>query len=107
MNHRLAALVALSATSLFSCTPTPENSNKPKEPNKKMAKATGTSLDQLRGGYGVYMTQCYQCHAQPDPTTFSEQQWKDIVPVMGNHAGLPDKDRDMVLKYLLARRQQQ
>lgn len=74
-------------------------------PTQKMAEDSGVSLSALQAGYGVYTRQCYQCHAQPDPSKLTEQQWKNIVPVMGKHAGISDEDRENVLAYLLARKQ--
>ena len=74
-------------------------------PSKELSKKSGVPHSTLMDGYGIYMRQCYQCHAQPDPSTLTGDQWNTIVPVMAQHAGISEKDKKAVLAYLLAHKE--
>lgn len=99
----VSAIVTCSV--LFACSQiAPKQRTSLSVPDSQMAETTGVPLRTLKGGYGVYITQCYQCHEQPNPATLTETQWKNIVPVMAAHAGIKETDKEMVLAYLLAQR---
>ncbi|QTN31871.1 hypothetical protein HZ994_05845 [Akkermansiaceae bacterium] len=71
-------------------------------PDAKMAKASGKSLDQLQRGHVVYMLNCGQCHEYPLPENVDIMDWEDAMPKMIGHAGLPSSDETAVLAYVKA-----
>ena len=73
-------------------------------PSQKLAEKSGVPMARLQEGYGIYMRQCYQCHTQPSLSKLSSAQWEAMVPVMGDHAGISNKETEKVLEYLLARK---
>jgi len=71
-------------------------------PSPQMAKASGTSLDQLQRGHVVYMLKCGECHQYQLPEKIDIMDWEDVMPKMIRHAGLPTSDEKAVLDYVLA-----
>jgi len=71
-------------------------------PDAKMAKASGKSLEQLQRGHVVYMLNCGQCHVYPLPDKVDIMDWEDAMPKMIGHAGLPSSDETAVLAYVKA-----
>lgn len=75
-------------------------------PDAKMAKLSGTSLDRLQRGHEVYMLKCGECHAYQLPEHVDIMDWEDAMPKMIGHAGLPKSDEKAVLDYVIAVKKQ-
>ena len=74
-------------------------------PSAEMASRSGTALPTLQRGHEVYMLKCGECHAYMIPEDLFEDEWEDAVPRMIRHAGLPSRDEQAVLAYVLAVKQ--
>jgi hypothetical protein len=79
-------------------------SNEPPVPGEAMAMTSGKSLETLRQGYGVYLTQCGSCHELVHPDRVKTSDWHLLVPGMCWNAGLTKADEALVLQYVLAAR---
>lgn len=77
-------------------------SNAPAVPTSAMAERSGISLETLRKGHGVYLTQCGGCHELIAPDRVKTSDWRLLVPGMCWNAGLTRADEALVLKYVLA-----
>jgi|ERR1051326_1678430 cytochrome c5 len=63
------------------------------------------NLDQLNAGYKLYTDNCGRCHKLHKPTEYDETRWTKIVPWMGKKAELKETDQQLILHYLLAKRE--
>ena len=75
-------------------------------PDARMAKLSGTSLDRLERGHEVYMLKCGECHQYQLPEHVDIMDWEDAMPKMIGHAGLPKSDEKAVLDYVIAVKKQ-
>lgn len=100
------AIAAIGVVGLAACSQmaAPKKVTKPELPSERMAELSDEKLSTLQAGYGVYTTQCFQCHTQPEMTKYSESQWSAITPSMATHAGITNTESDQVLAYILARK---
>src|SRR5262245_49926261 len=64
------------------------------------------SQDGLEKGRSTFVDKCRQCHALPKPTAKSAAEWPAQVEKMGKLASLTDEQKDLVLHYLLAAREE-
>jgi cytochrome c5 len=62
------------------------------------------SQDALDKGRSTFMSKCKQCHALPKPTAKTAEEWPAQVEKMGKLAKLNQEQKDQVLHYLLAAR---
>jgi len=66
-----------------------------------------TTLDELTKGYNIYASKCTQCHDMKNPKDFSVDDWNDnYMPSMGKKAQLNDTEYQLVLHYILAKREE-
>ncbi|MGE9266830.1 MAG: hypothetical protein ACQKBY_01940 [Verrucomicrobiales bacterium] len=92
-------LCALLLGSLASCS-SHKTENPPYEPDLPFRPAKISDHTQAPG-YGLYMKSCYQCHQQADPASLTNEKWEMTVPVMAKHAGITEKEGQLVLNYIL------
>jgi hypothetical protein len=78
------------------------SSKEPPVPGAAMARTSGTPLETLRQGHGVYLTQCGSCHELVRPDRVKTSDWQLLVPGMCWNAGLTKADEALVLQYVLA-----
>jgi len=65
----------------------------------------GTDSVSLHHGYELYINKCGACHALYRPTKFTEEKWEKEIPDMGPKAHLTKEETEMVLRYVLTRRE--
>ena len=65
----------------------------------------GTDSVALHQGYKLYVNKCGSCHTLHRPTKFTEEVWKKEVPEMGAKAHLTPEESEMILRYVLTRRE--
>jgi hypothetical protein len=70
--------------------------------NKRWA---GTDSVALHQGYDLYVNKCGACHVLYRPTKFSEEKWKKEVPDMSPRAHITPQETEMILRYVLTRRE--
>jgi len=63
------------------------------------ASVQATPLEQ---GKQLFEKRCATCHALPDSSAFTWNQWIDIMVAMSHMAGLDDGERALILQYLLS-----
>ena len=66
---------------------------------KKWALANMSSYH--RGGT-YYAANCQKCHKLKNPKSFTEAEWKDIMPAMQRKAKIADSTASIILNYVLA-----
>jgi len=71
------------------------------------SKFPGLTVDDLNQGEKLFNTKCTQCHGPKRPKSWTEEQWRKIVPAMAEKATISGKkeitqaDQDLVLKYVI------
>lgn len=73
-------------------------------PDVAMAASSGQSLETLKRGHTVYVTQCGRCHEPMMPSKVSQDDWHVVVPGMAWNAGISVSDEKAVMKYIMAAR---
>ena len=66
--------------------------------------APNSSDPAVNDGYSVYVARCNRCHEYPEPASVDEKAWPGVIKRMGDKAKLDPKQRESVLKYVLAAR---
>jgi hypothetical protein len=65
------------------------------------------SLDELNKGYSIYADKCTNCHDMKNPKDFSADDWTNhYMPSMGKKAKLNDIEYQLVLHYVLTKREE-
>lgn len=67
---------------LFSCFSTRNTNNAQTAVMNNNQNIESTSLSLLQSGQLIYESKCNKCHALKDPGSYTEQQWRKIVPRM-------------------------
>lgn len=67
---------------LFSCFSTKNTKNAQTADTNTNVNIENSSLAMLQSGQLIYESKCNKCHALKDPKSYSEQQWRKIVPRM-------------------------
>jgi hypothetical protein len=67
----------------------------------------GVTAEALSMGRDRFVAKCNGCHGYPDLRAISEERWPGIVARMGKKADLGDQERDALLHFVLASRQEQ
>jgi hypothetical protein len=65
----------------------------------------GTDSTALHQGYELYVNKCGACHALYRPSKFTEGKWTKEVPDMATRAHITPEQSEMILRYLLTRRE--
>jgi hypothetical protein len=68
----------------------------------EMSWVSGVPVERLQRGYGVYLTQCGQCHVLVKPESLKVADWRLVMPGMCWNAGLARADEALLLEYVLA-----
>jgi mono/diheme cytochrome c family protein len=61
-------------------------------------------IGMLTEGRSVFLNRCIQCHALPETAKYSPDRLREIVAMMSGRANLSARQREALLKYLLAAR---
>jgi hypothetical protein len=56
----------------------------------------------LAKGHDLFIAKCNGCHGYPDFAPIAEEKWPKIVDRMGNHVDFDDKQKEAVLRFILA-----
>ena len=99
-------VILFSVVLLASCAPKLHN---PSEADAKRGatKFPGLTVDDLNKGKAIFNDKCTQCHDAKRPTSWTEAQWRKIVPVMAAKAKEHGKrvvsaeEQEAILKYVL------
>lgn len=86
------ALFAASMVLMTACTP-------------KTAVAEGSktfSAEHLAAGKTIFENSCARCHALPDPTAHSAQDWVGIMNWMAPKAKLTEEQHSLVYDYIVS-----
>jgi len=59
----------------------------------------------LRKGYTLYVNKCGACHKLYKPAKFPEEKWKKEVPLMMIRAKISEEQKELILRYILAKRE--
>jgi hypothetical protein len=65
----------------------------------------GTGLVQLTQGYAIFSDKCTDCHGLKKPQKWTEDEWLTIMQKMGRKAKLDSAQYNLVLHYILAKRE--
>ena len=71
------------------------------------ARWPGATAASLTAGRDQFVAKCNGCHGYPDLPAIADDRWPAIVESMGNKAHLGAEEKDAVLHYVLASRQEQ
>ena len=71
------------------------------------ARWPGVTAEALSMGRDRFLAKCNACHAYPDLPAIAEERWPAIVERMAKKSSLGAEERDAVLRYVLASRQEQ
>lgn len=99
-------IIILSAICLASCSAklyAPSQA----DVDRGSSKFPGLTADELKHGKALFEQKCTVCHGNKNPTSWTEAQWRKIVPAMsekGNKSGktqISPADQDAILKYVI------
>jgi len=65
-----------------------------------------TDVSTLERGRTLFVHRCIECHTLPTIWKYSREDWPKIVNDMSHRAGLRSADREAVIDYILAVREQ-
>jgi hypothetical protein len=65
----------------------------------------GTTIDQLKQGYDMFMDKCTSCHGIKNPQDYSEDDWNTIMPKMARKSKITQEQSDLIFHYILAKRE--
>ncbi len=97
----IAAVVLLSSCSAKLLLPTQSDAE------RGSAMFKGLTIDELNKGKDVFDKKCTQCHGHKRPTSWTEIQWRRIIPVMAEKAYKSKKvqisptEQEQVLRYVV------
>ncbi|MGB6223274.1 hypothetical protein [Haloferula sp.] len=74
----------------------------PPVPDGAMAKSSGASLETLKRGRAVYLSDCTRCHEAMMPADISQEDWHIVLPGMAWNSGISAADEEAVEAYILA-----
>ena len=63
------------------------------------------TLSQLKEGYEIFSDKCTDCHGIKKPQKWSEADWIKTMQTMGRKAKLDSNEYNLVLRYILAKRE--
>ena len=58
-------------------------------------------LGQLTSGRNLYVRKCGGCHTLVPPRTRPPEAWPPIVEVMATRIGLPERERELITRYVV------
>ncbi len=59
------------------------------------------SADSLKEGYRLYVHKCGNCHFLYRPSKFTVEKWDSVMPVMSGKAMIAQKEKQLILNYIL------
>jgi hypothetical protein len=74
---------------------------------KASARWKDGTAEALSMGHDRFVAKCNGCHGYPDLPAIADERWPAIVERMANKAHLGPEERDAILHYILASRQEQ
>jgi cytochrome c5 len=106
---KVEILLSLISFIVVCCSNTKSASLTPAQTDVSIAQAhwAGTTLADLNKGYSLFADKCTQCHGMKNPKDFSTDDWtNDYMPDMGKRAHLSQDDYNLILHYILAKREE-
>ena len=98
----MVSLLFLTACSAKLVTPTQTDADRVAQ------RMPGTTLADLQEGKTLYQSKCSQCHTLKKPSSKTESEWQQIIPIMAKRAEKAHKDlitgndQVQIMKYLTA-----
>jgi mono/diheme cytochrome c family protein len=98
----IVSLLFLTACSAKLITPTQTDADRVAQ------RMPGTTLADLQEGRALYQSKCSQCHGLKKPSSKTESEWQQIIPIMAKRAEKAHKDlitghdQEQIMKYLTA-----
>lgn len=71
------------------------------KPTQEQANASGVSLEELQNGRELYVAHCNSCHTLYYPKQFNEAKWKENLDEMQSKAEISNREKELILQYLL------
>ncbi len=65
-----------------------------------------TPMDEVTEGSQLFETNCVRCHKLKNPSDYSAEEWKEIVPRMAVKAKIDTYTENKILEYVLANAKQ-
>ena len=59
----------------------------------------------LRQGYNLYANKCGACHTLHRPSRYDEKKWRKQIPLMKDSAKISDEQAELILRYVLTKRE--
>jgi|SRR5581483_11147669 len=106
-NHKAALFISAVSLIVFACGST--KNLIPTQADVPIAQAhwAGTTMDELTKGYNIYAEKCTECHGMKKPQNFTEDEWTiNYMPSMGKKAKLQPDEYQLVLHYILTKREE-
>lgn len=74
--------------------------------DRVQSKFPNYTLTDLNHGKSLFEQNCAKCHGLKNPSSRSEEKWREIVPVMVKRANkkqtvISPEDQEQILKYLI------
>lgn len=107
MTRRLVPALALAISAAACGFPKTADAPPPLSAGDASAAATrwpGATPQSLAHGRELFVAKCNGCHGYPDLASIDEARWPAVVDRMGEKADLAAKDREDVLRFVLAAR---
>lgn len=61
------------------------------------------TLDELKKGYNLYVTNCGGCHWLPSPASKSKTEWEKIFPEMFSKIALSPEQQKLIRQYVYSK----
>jgi cytochrome c2 len=65
-----------------------------------------TPMDDVSEGSQLFETNCVRCHKLKNPSDYSAEEWKEIVPRMAVKAKIDSYTENKILEYVMANAKQ-
>lgn len=65
-----------------------------------------TPMDEVSEGSQLFETNCVRCHKLKNPSDYTAEEWKDIVPRMAVKAKIDSYTENKILEYVMANAKQ-
>ena len=77
----------------------------PTETEVKKISANGVqvSMDDLKNGYSLYITNCGGCHSLPVPASKNKNEWDKLLPEMFGKIHLDAQQESLIRNYIYSK----
>ena len=61
------------------------------------------TLEDLKSGYNLYVSNCSGCHSLNRPSSKNKQEWEKLLPVMFSKTQLKSHEQKLVREYIVSK----